>query len=144
MTARSIRDVIGKRAVPTVKPTATVREAAQVMKRGGSSAVLVVEERRLLGICTERDVVFGVVAEGRAPDHTRVDAVMTPQPRTIGADRPLAHALHLMYEGGFRHVPVVDAAGCPVGMVASVDAIDIDCLELEKDLVRRQEIAAIL
>lgn len=144
MPGRLISDVIAGRAMPAAKPNATVLEAVKIMKADVSSAVVVVERGRLLGICTERDVVFGVVAEGLDPRHTRLADVMTPDPQTIGPDRPLAHALHLMYEGRFRHVPVVDARGHPIGLVCASDALDADCLELEKDLVRREEIAAIL
>ena len=36
---------------------------------------------------------------------------MTPNPQTIGPDKPLGHALHMMYEGGFRNVPVVEKDG---------------------------------
>ena len=46
--------------------------------------------------------------------------------RTIHRDKPFGHALHLMYEGGFRHIPVVDDTGHPVGLLAAHDALDLD------------------
>jgi CBS domain-containing protein len=49
-----------------------------------------------------------------------------------------------MYEGGFRHIPVVDEDGHPLGLIAAHDALDIDGLQLEQDLVRREEITVIL
>lgn len=144
MASRLISKVIAGRAMPAAKPSATVLEAVRIMKANRSSAVVVVERRELVGICTERDVVFGVVAEGLDPRRTQVAEVMTRDPQTIGPDRPLAHALHLMYEGHFRHVPVVDGSGHPIGLLCASDALDMDCLELGQDLVRREEIAAIL
>ena len=63
---------------------------------------------------------------------------MVADPQTIRADKPLAYALHMMAEGGFRHVPVVDDLGAPVGMVSARDALGQDIVDLEREL-RRQE-----
>jgi CBS domain-containing protein len=139
-----VGEVVANRPVPTIQSSATAHQAAGTMKKFSSSAVLIVDSGRLKGICTERDIVFGIVAEGLDPHHTRVDAVMTRKLQTVGPDRPLGHALHLMYEGRFRHVPVVDAKGHAVGLLCASDALDSDCLELEKDLIRREDIGAIL
>jgi CBS domain-containing protein len=144
MPNRSVSEVIGRRPVPTTDVATTVRDAARIMKECHSSALLIVEKGVLVGICTERDIVFGVVAEARDPVQTRVDAVMTRKVQTIGPEKPFGHALHLMYEGGFRHVPVVDGAGRPLGLLAAHDALDMDCLQLERELVRREEITVIL
>ena len=48
-----------------------------------------------------------------------------------------------MYEGGFRHIPVVDD-GHPVGILSAKDALGLDALQFESELVRREEIAVIL
>ena len=54
---------------------------------------------------------------------TDVDGVMTANPRTIAPDRPFGHALHLMYEGGFRNVPVVlDDIWLPGGLFKGLTA----------------------
>lgn len=144
MPNRPVSEVLGQRSVPTAGVATTVREAAKIMKECKSSAILIVNRGVLAGICTERDIVFGVVAADRDPAQTRVDAVMTRKVQTIGPEKPFGHALHLMYEGGFRHVPVVDAAGHPLGLLAAHDALDGDGLQLEQDLVRREEITVIL
>ena len=144
MHSRLIREVIGKRAIPIASIGTTILNAAAVMKKFHSSAVLVVDEGILVGICTERDIVFKVVSEGRDPQHTRVGAVMTRQLQTIGPDKPFAHALHLMYEGGFRHLPVVDDGGHPLGLLAAHDALDVDGLRFAEELIRREEITVIL
>jgi CBS domain-containing protein len=123
---------------------ATARTVAHLMKDSHTSAVLVVKKGVLVGICTERDLVINVVAADHDPARTRVGAIMTPQPQSITADRPFSHALHLMYEGGFRHVPVVDAHGRPLGVLAARDALNLDALQFEQELVRREEITVIL
>ncbi|HEX8986863.1 MAG TPA: CBS domain-containing protein [Rhodocyclaceae bacterium] len=140
----SAGEAVANRPAPTVGETQPVRAAARKMKARRSSAVLVVERGRLVGICTERDIVFGVVAAGLDPAKTPVADIMTREPQTIAADRPFGHALHLMYEGGFRHVPVIDAEGKPIGLLAASDALGDDGRQLEEELVRREEITVIL
>lgn len=145
MPNRQISNVIESQDFVAVSARATVREVAKVMKEHHVSAVMVVGRRhKLVGVCAERDVVNGVVATGLDPDHTEVSAVMTGDPQTIAPNKPFGHALHLMYEGGFRHVPVVDDDGCPVGIVCASDAQRMDALELERELIQREEITVIL
>jgi len=71
-------------------------------------AVLVVKDDKLLGIFTERDVVFRVVACDLDPDATRLSEVMTPEPKTIAPEKAFGVAMALMHENGFRHLPVLD------------------------------------
>lgn len=144
MPYRPVREVIGQRPFPTVAPGSTIRNSSIIMREMRSSAVLVVEKGKLLGILTERDIVFRLVSMGLDPATTTVDCIMTTTVSTIREDKPFGHALHMMYEGGFRHMPVVDAKGIPVGLLAAHDALDIDGLQLEHDLVRREEISVIL
>lgn len=144
MPNRPVSEIIGNKSFATVPVSATVRDAARTMKECHSSAVLIVDKGVLAGICTERDIVFDVVATDRNPDQTKVGAIMTRKVQTIGPDQPFGHALHLMYEGGFRHIPVVDTKGRPLGLLAAHDALDVDGLQLEQELVRREEITVIL
>lgn len=144
MPNRRVSEVIGQRAFPCITGDTSVRDAAIIMKEWHSSAILVVENNALAGICTERDIVFRVVAQGCDPRHTPVGSVMTREVQTVLPSMPFGHALHLMYEGGFRHLPVVDLAGCPVGLLAAHDALDSDGLQMEQELVRREEITVIL
>lgn len=144
MPHRPIREVIGNRPFPTVSPNNTIRECAFIMKEWHSSAVLVAESGKLLGIFTERDIVFRCVALGCPLDDIPVAKVMTSNVQTIHVDKPFGHALHLMYEGGFRHMPVVDDNGCAVGLVAAQDALALDGFQLERELVRREEITVLL
>jgi CBS domain-containing protein len=113
------------------------------MKRSQVGAIIVVERGRLAGIFTERDALFRVIAEGRDPQATRLADVMTRDPQTIAPDKPLGHALHMMYEGRFRHVPVVEH-GKPLGIVSARDALGPELLEFEAELVKREHIREIL
>lgn len=144
MPSRPVSEVIGNRPIPVAGLRTTVKDAANIMKSRQTSAVLVVDEGILVGIFTERDIVYRVVADRLSPSSTRVESVMTRNMQTIGPEMPFGHALHLMYEGGFRHVPVVDGAGHPLGLLAAHDALDSDGLRLQQELERREEITVIL
>jgi len=103
-------------------------------------SVMVVRDGRLAGIFTERDALFRVLAARRDPETTRIADVMTANPQTITPDRPLGHAMHMMNEGGFRHVPVV-VDGRPVGMVSARDALGCELLAFEQELEQRESIS---
>lgn len=144
MPNRLISEVIQEKDFVAVPVGTSVRNAAWLMKEKHTSAVMVVRDGHLVGICTERDIVLGVVAEDQSPDEVSVSEIMTEHPRTITAHKPFGHALHMMFEGGFRHVPVVDAHGAPIGLLSARDALRIDAIEFGEELVRREEIAVIL
>jgi CBS domain-containing protein len=143
MPHRSVRRIIENQSLLTASPETTVIEAAGLMKRSRVGAIMVVQRGRLTGIFTERDALFRVLAERRDPHTTRLADVMTCDPQTIGPDKPLGHALHMMYEGGFRHLPVVEN-GAPLGIVSARDALGPELLEFETELVKREHIREIL
>jgi len=140
---RPVRSIIEDQKPVTANSDISVAAAARLMKEQHIGAILVTRKGRLAGIFTERDALFRVIAEGRDPDKTRVAEVMTVNPRTISPDRPFGHALHLMYEGGFRHVPVVDN-GRPIGVVSARDALGPDLQQFIADLDQRTHIGEIL
>lgn len=145
MPQHLVSEVIRSNSFIAVSATTTVREVAHLMKTHHTSAVLVTDTKHaLLGVCTERDMVVKVLAADLEPASTTMDAVMTRNPIAITADKPFVHALHIMYEGGFRHVPVVDEFGRPIGLLSARDALNLDAHQLEADLVRREEITVIL
>jgi len=144
MPQRSIRNLIAGRKLVTAPPDTTVATAARLMKEQTVGAVIVVQhDGRLAGIFTERDALFRVMAEGRDPKSTRLSEVMTGEPRTIAPDKPFGHALLMMYDGGFRHVPVVER-GRPIGMVSARDALGPELQEFDSEIERRTRIQEIL
>jgi len=143
MPNRPIRAIVRNQRVHLVSATSSVRTAAHMMREYRIGALMVVEGERLIGIFTERDALFRVLAGGLDPDRTSVGDVMTADPTTVSADRPILHALHLMHEGGFRHLPVTDA-GVPVGMVSIRDAMGVELARFEGEVQEREAIAEIL
>lgn len=138
MPYRSIRAIIEHQEIVTAPGATPVREAARLMKERHVGAVLVVEEGKLAGVFTERDVLNRVVAEDRDPRTTPLAEVMTRNPQTIHPDKPFPDALHLMYEGGFRHVPVVED-GRPVGVISARDALGPELEDFIYELLRREQ-----
>lgn len=143
MPNRSIRDIIAHQKILSAPATMTVREAAIRMAEQKVGAVLILDKGKLIGIFTERDVLNRVVAKRLDPDSTPLSQVMTADPRTIAADKPLAHALVMMDEGGYRHVPVMDN-GQPVGMVSARDALGCELIEYESEMERREHLTEIM
>ena len=136
MSLRSLRSLVAGQPPATAAESATVFDAALLMKREGKGALLVVDGTRLIGIFTERDALFRVIAARRDPATTRLAEVMTPQPQTMHPDEPFLKALRLMHKHGFRHLPVVEH-GRPLGVVSARDALDDDLDELRVHLVQR-------
>ena len=140
MPNRIISNIIAGRPLVSGSPDMTVRAACSVMAENRIGALLVVEAKRIVGIFTERDALNKVLAGSLDPDTTKVAEVMVRDPRTIREDKPLSYALQFMADGGFRHVPVVDASGAPVGMVSARDALGKDMVQLEQDLAFREHL----
>ncbi len=131
MSGRLVRDVIAGQQVISLLQTATVTEAARLMKQHNVGALIVTESDRLVGIFTERDAVQRVLAEGLDPDTVPLSSVMSWGIVTITTDTPIARVLHIMHENNFRHVPVVDRLGAPVGMVSIRDALGDELLNMQ-------------
>jgi len=135
-----ISDIIAGRPLFTASKDMTVRAASCLMAENRIGALLVVDKDRIVGIFTERDVLNKIVAGRLDPDKTALSEVMVGNPQTIRADKPLGYALQFMFDGGFRHVPVVDEKGTPLGMVSARDALGQDMVQLERDLQFREHL----
>ena len=139
MFSQRIRQVMQGEQLLTLGPQTRVSDAARQMAGRSLSAVVVVDEDAVVGIFTERDAVFRVIAQDRDPRATRLDEVMTPQPVTLDPDKTFGHALALMHERGIRHVPVVEH-GRAVGIVTARDALDPDMEEFVVEAQRRRSL----
>jgi len=139
MFSQRIRTLMEKKKLVTASPETTVSKAAKLMAKRKVGAVMVVEERRLVGIFTERDAVFRVIAPGRDSQTTRLADVMTTAPKTVDPDKSFGYALLMMHENGFRHVPVIED-GRLIGVVSARDALDPDLEEFVSEAQRRKHI----
>ena len=121
-----------------VQPRQTVAEAVALMRQENVGCLLVCQGSRLVGIFTERDALFRVLAGGLDPDATKLSDVMTSQPQTAHPDEPFVNALRVMHKGRFRHLPVVEFDR-PLGMVSVRDALDGDLYALHEVLEQQED-----
>ena len=143
MTERTIRQIIEGQTPVTAAASISVTAAAQIMKERNVGALMVCEGDKLVGVFTERDALFRVVAEGKGGESTRLADVMTRDPKTITADKPFLHALQLMHDGGFRHLPVVED-GRLLGIVSVRDALGPELESFVYELLRQEQIGEVL
>jgi CBS domain-containing protein len=93
-------------AAPTlVQPDDRLGDVIAVMRERRDSCVLVVEDARLHGIVTERDVLCRFM-DPSVDWNQRVSAVMTPEPETLDCDEPIGNAIRLINNHDFRTVPM--------------------------------------
>lgn len=140
----AIGEICSRDVVVTRRDT-SVREAAKLMREYHVGALVVVDEtgegRRPVGVLTDRDIVVGIVAKALDPDGLRVDEVMAPQVVTASERAGVAETVELMRAKGVRRVPVVDARGMLVGIVAADDFVDLLAEEMSaiaRMIVREQ------
>jgi CBS domain-containing protein len=132
MRRRIIPDVVHDQDVLFLAAEATVAEACRAMKRRHVGCVLVMEQDRLCGIFTERDVVNRVVAADLDPAKTPLATVMTRDPDTIEASSSPIEALRMMQDRGYRHLPVI-AGETVVGIVSRRDFLGDEKSRLEEE-----------
>ena len=143
MLDEPVRKIIQGQKLLTAKPDALVAGVARRMAKAKVGAVLVVDGKKLVGIFTERDLLVRVVAKGLEPKTTPLSKVMTANPVTVSADKPLGYALVVMHRKGFRHLPLVED-GKPVGIVSARIALDPDLEEFTSETSRRKHFDAMV
>jgi CBS domain-containing protein len=116
---RYLRDVMTQRPV-TLQTTDTVIAAARSMRDGNIGDVVVVEEDRIQGILTDRDIVVRALAEGRDPARTTVGEICSRELTTLSPTDGIGEAEKIMRDKAIRRLPVVED-GRPVGIVSLGD-----------------------
>lgn len=119
-TLREILDRKGSQ-VHAVSPAATVLEAIYLMNEHGIGALVVLDEGRVAGMFTERDVLRRVVADQRPPAQLAVHEVMTQPVICCTPWTAVEEAVRIVKERRVRHLPVVDDAGRLEGLVSIGD-----------------------
>lgn len=116
-----LRDV-SVRHLLTVDPKATLRRAAKVMTERGVGCAVVIENEKVAGIITERDILRAIAAD-QVMDETQVHEVMTREVVSGAPGWDIVRAANAMTEGGFRHLLVMEMDD-PVGIVSLRDLLD--------------------
>ena len=100
-----------------IEPERTIADAVRLMRERRVGCLLVCRDDKLLGVFTERDLMRRVLAAG-LPLTSAVASCMTADPVVVGPKEPIGLAIRRMEEGGYRHLPVVDEGGRPIGVLS--------------------------
>jgi len=130
--ALSVRDAMTEDP-RSIGASASVVEAARLMRAEHIGSLPVTEDERLVGMITDRDITTRVVAESAVPESTSVGEVYSRDLISVEPDHDLEEALQLMARHQVRRLPVVQN-GRLVGMVAQAD-IALKDSEKTADLV---------
>ncbi|XP_043721575.1 CBS domain-containing protein CBSCBSPB3-like [Telopea speciosissima] len=108
--------------VALASPSDPVYLATKKMRELRVNSVIIATGNKPQGILTSKDVLMRVVAQSLSPELTLVEKVMTPNPECATLETTILEALHIMHEGKFLHLPIVDKDGC---IAACVDVLQI-------------------
>jgi CBS domain-containing protein len=143
MTERTVKQIIEGQLLATAPAQTTVTDAARLMRERNIGALMVVEKEKLVGIFTERDGLFRVLAAGLDPATTALGEVMTRKPQTIDAGSAFTVALQMMHDGGFRHLPVIEAERL-IGVVSVRDALGPELEAFVYEMLRQEQMQQVL
>jgi CBS domain-containing protein len=121
----TVKEVLASKGagVLVANPETTVLDAAERMNERGTGSVLILQDGKLIGIFTERDLMRRVVAVRRDPGTTSLQDVMTTALVTCTPAASLADCGALMSERRIRHLPVLDADGSVTGVITTGDLL---------------------
>lgn len=130
--AKTLRDIMTKDP-RSARPDTPVHEVAQMMKREDVGSIPIVDNKKLVGIVTDRDLCLSVIAE-RQPYDAPIANFMTTRPETGTPDMTVHRAAQIMQTHQIRRLPVCDEDGALVGIVALADlALDTESEGLKAD-----------
>ncbi|KAA3456105.1 CBS domain-containing protein CBSCBSPB3-like isoform X1 [Gossypium australe] len=119
----SLSSIIAENSdVAVVSSSDPVCVAAKKMRDLRVNSVVTVTGNKIQGILTSKDILMRVVAQNLSPELTLVEKVMTPNPECVTVETTILDALHLMHDGKFLHLPVLDRDG---NVAACLDVLDI-------------------
>ncbi len=119
-----LKDIVNRKLV-TTDPSAKVSEVAKLMAHHDVGCVIVVENKKVKGIITDRDIVTRCLAKNISPDECVLSSVMTGTPATVREMDGIFDCIETMRSAKVRRVPVVDRSGDLVGIVSFGDLLAV-------------------
>ena len=114
-----------KKGVVTLQQTATVEEAAKVLKSNNIGSVLVLHKGNPVGIITERDIIVKVVAAGKDPGKVQLKSVMSSPLKAIGPEVGIEDCAKTLRDERVKRLPVVDKKGRLIGIISETDIVRV-------------------
>ncbi|MBO6519543.1 MAG: CBS domain-containing protein [Rhodospirillales bacterium] len=134
MHYRKLKEIVADQKLLHVEGTSYVDTVAKLMLERNVAAVLIIDDGKLSGIFTERDLLRRVVAEGRNPADTLIRDVMTSSVVSLNAEQLGFEAVALMIELSIRHVVVTDLDDGSYGIVSIRDFALSELSSFEKEI----------
>ncbi|MBT3984117.1 MAG: CBS domain-containing protein [Bacteriovoracaceae bacterium] len=110
-------------AVKAVEESTTIEAAIKIMQENHFGSLIIIKNGKLSGIVTERDILMKACLKIDNWSKTPVSQIMTADPVSLQATDMIAHVLHNMHVGGFRHIPIVNESGEPISLVSIKDIV---------------------
>ena len=129
----TVADILSKRdarSLASLSPTATVRDALQLMADRNIGSVLIMQGEALLGIFTERDYARKLALKGLASADTPLAEVMTAKLYVVSPRQTVQECMGIMTQAKIRHLPVV-SDGAVQGLVSIGDLVNATMAEQE-------------
>lgn len=104
-------------------PNDTIQKIVNIFQEQKKNCVLVYKSKKLVGILSNRDILWRVVGKYKDLSSVKVSDVMTPNPEFVKASDPIAFVVNKMAMGGFRHVPVLADDGAPLSIILIKDVL---------------------
>lgn len=133
LARRIIPDVINNQDLKAITPRDTVLAASIIMADNNISAILVIDDIKLVGLLSSNDLTQRIVAKSKVPGNTLVGDVMTMELVTISPSDTARDALNLMRDQKCRHLPVVEGTKC-VGIVSIRDLYSAIDSQLQEEV----------
>lgn len=119
-----VRDILRNKgnSIFSIEPSATVFTALESLVQNNIGALMVVEDKKFVGIFTERDYARKVILKGKASKGTLVREIMSQRPITVTTHTTIQECMSVMTTMYIRHLPVVDD-GELVGLISIGDVV---------------------
>lgn len=115
-----VKDIM-KRNVLVLSKEATIKDALDLMVENSAGSVIILENEKIVGIVTERDILRRVLSQSKSLD-TKIKEVMTKNVITISPDEKIEKAAEIMTENKIKKLPVVDGNKL-VGIITLTDIV---------------------
>jgi CBS-domain-containing membrane protein len=114
-----------RRGVITLRATDNAADAAKLMKRHRIGSIVVTKDSKAVGIVTETDITYKIVAGAKDPLKTKLKGIMSSPLKTTGPDKQLKEVAELMRDFKIKRIPVVDKEQRLVGIITEDDVIAV-------------------
>lgn len=120
----------------TINANESIKTGIKLLQESKIGCLVIIDEqKKIIGIFSERDVLLKVSLSALNLDNTKISEVMTKNPQTANMTSSIAFILNMMSHGGYRNVPIVDNENYPVGIVNVKHIVDYIANSLSRDLV---------